>query len=152
MKIEANSPSDYIKKLPQERVSAMTKLQKVIKENLPKGFEETINYGMIGYVVPHRIYPDGYHCDPNLPLPFMNLASQKNYIAVYHMGIYADKDMNEWFIGEFKNRTGKKPDMGKSCIRLKDLENIPYELIGELASKISVAEWVSTYESTIKRS
>ncbi|MDR5590746.1 DUF1801 domain-containing protein [Christiangramia sp. SM2212] len=151
MKIEANSPDDYMKKVPQERITAMTKLRQAIKENLPQGFEETINYGMIGFVIPHNIYPSGYHCDPSLPLPFINLASQKNYIAVYHMGIYSDKNIQEWFVGEFKNRTGKKPDMGKSCIRLNNLENIPYDLIGELSSKISVSEWIATYEKSIKR-
>ena len=112
----------------------MKKLRKVIKDNLPKGFEETMSYGMIGYVVPHSIYPDGYHCDPKLPLPFMNLASQKNYIAVYHSGVYASEKMNKWFTAEYAKHCKTKLDMGKSCVRFKKMDDIPYELIGELAS------------------
>ncbi|WP_341481956.1 DUF1801 domain-containing protein [Christiangramia sediminis] len=110
-----------------------------------------MSYGMIGYVIPHSIYPEGYHCDPLLPLPFMNLASQKNYIAVYHSGVYANKEMHDWFVSEYIKRTGKKPDMGKSCLRLKNMDNIPFELIGELSSKISPQQWISTYEKAIKK-
>lgn len=150
MKIEATSPREYIDNVPEERKEAMSGLRSVIKENLPEGFEETMSYGMIGYVVPHSLYPEGYHCDPSLPLPFMNLASQKNYIAVYHSGIYANKQMQDWFVGAYEKATGKKPDMGKSCIRLKKIENIPYDLIGKLASKMTPAEWISVYESNIK--
>ncbi|SDR67060.1 DUF1801 domain-containing protein [Gramella sp. MAR_2010_147] len=150
MKIDAESPKEYLEKVPEERKQAMTKLQAVIKENLPDGFQETMSYGMIGYVVPHNLYPDGYHCDPSLPLPFMNLASQKNYIAVYHSGVYADKELHKWFVEEYKKHIGKKPDMGKSCIRFKNMDKIPYDLIGELSSKISLQEWIATYESNIK--
>ncbi|MGA8854681.1 MAG: DUF1801 domain-containing protein [Christiangramia sp.] len=151
MKIDANSPQDYLSKVPENRMKPMSKIRAVIKENLPKGFEETMSYGMIGYVVPHSTYPKGYHCDPSLPLPFINLASQKNYIAVYHSGIYSNKELYDWFVDEYKKRTGKKPDMGKSCIRLKDLENIPFDLIGELSRKITPSEWIDTYEKNIKR-
>ena len=151
MKIEANSPQEYLEKIPEERQEALNKLRSVIKKNLPKGFEETMSYGMIGYVVPHSLYPDGYHCDPSLPLPFMNLASQKNYIAVYHSGIYANKEMHEWFVDAYKKETGKKPDMGKSCIRLKNIDKIPFSLIGELSSKISPQEWINSYEKSIKK-
>lgn len=151
MKIDATSPQEYLDKVPEERKQVMVKLQAVIKDNLPTGFQETMSYGMIGYVVPHSLYPEGYHCDPALPLPFMNLASQKNYIAVYHSVIYANKEMHTWFIDEFKKITGKKPDMGKSCIRLKNLETIPYDLIGELSSKITPQEWIILYENKIKR-
>ena len=151
MKIEADSPEEYISKIPEDRKEPLAKLRAIIKKNLPEGFEERMSYGMIGYVIPHSIYPDGYHCDPSLPLPFMNLASQKNYIAVYHSGVYANKEMHEWFVDEYRKRTGKKPDMGKSCIRLKKMDNIPYELIGELSSKISPQQWISTYENSIKK-
>lgn len=150
MKIEANSPEEYIKNVPEERKEPMSKLRSTIKENLPKGFEETMSYGMIGYVVPHSLYPDGYHCNPSLPLPFINLASQKNYIAVYHSGIYADEEMYNWFVQEFQKRKGIKPDMGKSCIRLKKMSGIPYDLIGELVKKISPEQWIATYESNVK--
>ncbi len=151
MKIEAESPEEYISKVPKERIETMKKLRSVIKRNIPEGFEETMSYGMIGYVVPHSMYPDGYHCDTSLPLPFMNLASQKNYIAVYHSGIYAKKEMHDWFVTKYKEETGKKPDMGKSCIRLKNMDEIPFELIGELSSKITPQEWIATYEENLKR-
>ena len=150
MQYNANTPDEYINQLPEDRKVAMNKLRKVILENLPKGFEETISYGMIGYVVPHSLYPDGYHCDPKLPLPFMNLASQKNFITVYNMGVYVKKDIYDWFIAEYQNRSKRKLDMGKSCIRLKYIDDIPYDLIGELASKITVEEWINHYESNIK--
>ncbi|MCP9201014.1 DUF1801 domain-containing protein [Gramella sp. GC03-9] len=151
MKIEANSPEKYISKVPEERIAAMSKLRSVIRENLPVGYEETMSYGMIGYVVPHSIYPDGYHCDPELPLPFMNLASQKNYIALYHSGVYANKELSEWFIGQYKTQIGRKPDMGKSCIRFKKPEEIPFVIIGELVSKMNVQQWIDLYEKAIKK-
>lgn len=151
MKIEANSPDEYVNNVPEERKEAISKLRSIIKENLPDGFEETMSYGMIGYVVPHSMYPGGYHCDPSLPLPFMNLASQKNYIAVYHSGIYASKELQEWFVAEYKKTIGKKPDMGKSCIRFKNTADIPYELIGELATKMTTREWIDLYEASIKK-
>lgn len=151
MKIEADSPDEYISKLPEDRKVAFQKLLAEIKENLPVGFEETISYGMIGYVVPHSIYPAGYHCDPSLPLPFINLASQKNYIALYHFGIYAKADLNAWFVEEYRNRTGKKPDMGKSCIRFKNINGIPFDLIGELCKKLGPQEWIDLYEKNIKK-
>lgn len=150
MKIEANSPEEYINMVPEERKEPMARLRDVIKSNLPEGFEETMSYGMIGYVVPHSIYPDGYHCDASLPLPFMNLASQKNYIAIYHSGIYVSRKMLEWFDEEYQKVRGKKPDMGKSCIRLKKIEDIPYDLIGKLASKMTPSEWISVYETCLK--
>jgi hypothetical protein len=110
-----------------------------------------MSYGMIGFVVPHSIYPDGYHCDPKLPLPFISIASQKNFIAVYHMGIYADRNLLEWFENEFPKHSKSKLDMGKSCIRFKKINEIPYELIGQLAGKVSVNEWIKTYESVFKK-
>lgn len=151
MQYQASSPEDYINQLPKERQEVIHKLRKTIRENIPKGFEETISYGMIGYVVPHSIYPAGYHCTPELPLPFLNIASQKNFIAVYHMGVYADKDLHNWFINEFPKHSKRKLDMGKSCIRFKNLEDIPYELLGELASKMTVDDWIEFYESNVKK-
>lgn len=151
MKIEANTPDEYILNAPEERQEALSKLRSVILENLPDGFQECINYGMIGYVVPQSIYPDGYHCDPKLPLPFMSFASQKNFIGLYHMGIYADETLLNWFTEEYAKQVPTKLDMGKSCIRFKKIEQIPYELVGELTSKISVDQWIKTYEAAIKR-
>ncbi|MBQ4818927.1 DUF1801 domain-containing protein [Aquimarina sp. MMG016] len=151
MQYEAKTPDEYIKAIPEERQAVMSELRKVIKDNLPKGFSEEINYKMIGYVVPHTLYPDGYHCDPKLPLPFMNIASQKNFIAVYHSGIYADKELMDWFVGEYPKYVKTKLDMGKSCIRFKKIDQIPMKLIGELASKITVEEWINIYESNVKK-
>jgi len=151
MQITADSPDEYIKKIPEDRREAMSKLRSVISRNLPEGFEEVMSYGMIGYVVPHSIYPNGYHCNPELPLPFMNIASQKNFIAVYHSGIYADKEMFDWFVNEYPKHSKLKLDMGKSCIRFKKPDQIPFELIGELASKMTCKEWMIVYESKIKR-
>ena len=151
MKIEANSPNDYILKLPKDRQEVVSELRKVVLDNLPKGFSEEMSYGMIGYVVPHSIYPDGYHCDPKLPLPFLSIASQKNFVAFYHMGIYSDEKLLDWFVKEYPNHSNYKLDMGKSCIRFKRMNDIPYELIGELVRRISVDNWIQTYETAIKR-
>ena len=151
MQYKANSPEDYIKQLPEERQPVIQKLRETILANLPKGFEEVISYGMIGYVVPHSIYPAGYHCTPELPLPFMNLASQKNFVAVYHMGMYAKKELLDWFTAEFPKHSKRKLDMGKSCIRFKNIDDIPYKLLGELASKMTMDEWIGIYESQFKK-
>ncbi len=151
MQYEAKTPDEYIAAIPKERKQAMSALRKVIKDNLPKGFSEEISYGMIGYVVPHSIYPDGYHCDTKLPLPFMNIASQKNFIAVYHSGIYADPKLMDWFVGEYPKYVKTKLDMGKSCIRFKKIDQIPMELIGELTTKMTVQEWIDLYESKVKK-
>lgn len=151
MQSKATSPKQYLEQLPKERQAAMHQLRNVILKNIPEGFSEEMNYGMIGYVVPHSLYPKGYHCDPKLPLPFMNIASQKNFIAVYHMGLYANEKLLHWFTKEFAKQSATKPDMGKSCLRFKKPEKIPYELIGALAGKVTVEEWIKWYEKNIKR-
>lgn len=151
MQSKASSPDAYVDELPEDRQEAINKLRKIIKKNLPKGFKEEMNYGMIGYVVPHKIYPDGYHCDPKLPLPFMSVASQKNFIAVYHMGLYADEKLMKWFTDAYAKAVPGKLDMGKSCMRFKKPEQIPFELIGELAAKMSPGDWIARYEKTLKR-
>ncbi|MFN3195360.1 MAG: DUF1801 domain-containing protein [Chlorobiota bacterium] len=150
MKIEAKNPDDYISKLPEEKQEPFAKLRQTILDNIPDGFEETMSYGMIGYVVPHSIYPDGYHCTPELPLPFMSIASQKNFVALYHMGIYANPELMEWFKAEYPKYEKTKLDMGKSCIRFKKLDRIPYQLIAELCQKMTVEDWVSLYEANVK--
>ncbi len=152
MTSNAKTPEEYLQGLPADRKEPMTKLREVILKNLPKGFKETMSYGMLGYVVPHEIYPSGYHCDPKLPLPFANIASQKNFIAFYHMGIYAMPDLLEWFTKEYLKQNPSKLDMGKSCMRFKKPEQIPYKLIGELIKKVSVAKWIEVYESNVKDS
>jgi hypothetical protein len=151
MTSQAKSPEEYLSNVPEERLPALEKLRKVILDNLPKGFEEGMSYGMIGYYVPHSIYPNGYHCDTKLPLPFMSFASQKNSINFYHMGIYADKKLFDWFVSEYPKYSKKKLDMGKSCMRFKKAEDIPFQLIGELVQKISVQNWIETYESAFKK-
>lgn len=151
MTSQATTPEQYIQELPEDRVEAIIKLRKVINDNLPKGFKETMSYGMIGYVVPHEIYPAGYHCTPNLPLPFMSFASQKNSVNFYHMGIYTNSELLKWFTSEYPKHCKQKLDMGKSCIRFKKLDQIPFQLIGELVKKVTVEEWVTTYESAIKK-
>jgi uncharacterized protein YdhG (YjbR/CyaY superfamily) len=151
MQIKADTPDKYIDSLPQDRKQAMQQLRKTILDNLPKGFVETIGYGMIGYVVPHSIYPNGYHCNPTLPLPFLNIASQKNFISIYHMGLYTDKKLLEWFTNEYLKSSKTKPDMGKSCMRFKKPDQIPFELIAELVKKISVKEWIEAYEKMLKK-
>lgn len=151
MQSTAQSPDQYISELPDDRKLVISKLRDVIAKNLPSGFLEMMNYGMLGYVVPHSTYPDGYHCDPKLPLPFINLASQKNFVAIYHMGIYSDDDLLKWFTTEFPKHSKRKLDMGKSCIRFKRMDDVPYDLIGELSTKITVKQWITSYESYIKR-
>lgn len=151
MKITASSPDDYIIKLPVDRKIPMQTLRSTILDNLDYGFVETMSYGMIGYVVPHSIYPDGYHCDPKTPLPFMSIASQKNFIALYHMGLYADKDLLEWFQKEYAAHSKYKLDMGKSCVRFKKIDHIPYSLIAELVSKMNAQQWIKLYERNVKK-
>jgi uncharacterized protein YdhG (YjbR/CyaY superfamily) len=151
MPTKANTIDQYIADLTEDRQKTVEELRKVINKNIPKGFHEEMNYGMIGYVVPHTLYPDGYHCDPKLPLPFLAMASQKNSINIYHMGIYADPALLKWFTTEFPKHSTKKLDMGKSCIRFKKPEDIPFKLIGELVSKMSVKDWVATYEKNYKK-
>ena len=151
MQYKASSVEDYMSQVPEDRKEALTKLRNAINSNIPKGFEEGIGYGMVGYSVPHSLYPNGYHCTPELPLPFMSFASQKNSINLYHMGIYSIKEIHDWFVAEYPKYSKRKLDMGKSCIRFKKPEDIPYELIGELASKITVDEWIEIYEKSLKK-
>ena len=151
MQSKATSPKQYLEGLPEDRKEPIQKLRQEILDNLPKGVEETMGYGMLGYVIPHSVYPDGYHCTPEKPLPFMNLASQKNFIGVYSMVLYAKKDLYDWFVAEYAKRCKYKLDMGKSCIRLKKMNDIPYDLIGELTAKVSAEEWIQLYEDSFKK-
>ncbi|MDH5396859.1 MAG: DUF1801 domain-containing protein [Cyclobacteriaceae bacterium] len=150
MRSTAKTPQEYIDNLPEGRKEVMIKLRKVILDNLPVGFEEMMSYGMIGYVVPHSLYPAGYHCDPKLPLPFLNMAWQKNYLAIYHMGLYADKQLMDWFLGEYPKHVAANPDMGKSCVRFKKAEYLPFQLIGQLAKKMTVDHWIKRYEKEVR--
>ena len=151
MTSKATTPQQYLNELPADRKEAVTKLRNTVLKHLPEGFKETMSYGMLGYVIPHEIYPAGYHCDPKLPLCFINIASQKNFIALYHMGLYASPRLLEWFVSEYPKHSPAKLDMGKACIRFKKSEHIPYDLIGNLVEKVSVKDWIDTYESNVKR-
>ncbi len=151
MQIPAETFEDYVSKIPEERKAPFNQLINTIEKHLPPGFERGISYGMIGWDVPLSAYPAGYHCTPGSPLPFIGLASQKNFVALYHMGIYADPEILDWFVNEFPNHSTKKLDMGKSCIRFKKMDDIPFELIGELCTKISVEEWIESYEKNFKK-
>jgi hypothetical protein len=151
MQSKATTTDQYIDELPVDRQAAMKKLRAVLRKNLPKGFQEGMGYGMMGYSVPHSKYPKGYHCDPKLPLPFVGIASQKNHIAIYHMGVYAHPGLLKWFKEAHAKASPKKLDMGKSCIRYKSADDIPYELIGELAKKVTPDEWIAWYEKAFKR-
>ena len=151
MKAVGKTVTEILINLPEDRVSPFNKLHDVILKNLPKGFEAGISYGGLGYVVPHTLYPQGYHCKPSEPLPFAGIASQKNSINFYHMGIYSDPKLLKWFVTEYPKHCKLKLDMGKSCVRFKKLNEIPYELIGELMKKMSVKEWINIYETNIKK-
>lgn len=140
---------EYIDQVPEERAVAFKKLRQTILDNIPSGFEECINYKMIGYVVPHSQYPNGYHCSPELPLPFANIANQKGFIGLYHMGIYANSELYDWFVEEYPKHAKYKLNMGKSCIRFKKVDDIPFDLIAELMQKMSVQDWVSLYENNL---
>jgi uncharacterized protein YdhG (YjbR/CyaY superfamily) len=147
----ATTPDLYIQTLTPDHQEAMMRLRNIFQKKLPKGFVEQMSYGMIGYVVPHSLYPAGYHCSPELPLPFLSIASQKAGIHVYHMGIYADPELLEWFTTEYPKHCKTKLDMGKSCIRFKKMENIPYDLLAELATKMSPQDWIALYEKNYKK-
>ena len=151
MKIEVNSIEDYLNQVPEERSLSFRKLYETISQNLPVGFQEQLSYGMIGWSIPLETYPAGYHCTPNTPLPFINLASQKNFIALYHMGIYAQPNLLNWFVAEYAKYCSRKLDMGKSCIRFKKPEDIPFEMVAELCQKMTPQAWISLYEREFKK-
>lgn len=151
MQSDASTVEEYLQAVPADRREHFFRLRETILANLPDGFQEEMSYGMIGYVVPHSRYPAGYHCAPELPLPFVSIASQKNFIALYHMGLQAKPELLAWFVAEYPHHSQRKLDMGKSCIRFKKPEHIPFELTAELMRKMTVDEWISIYEKNIKR-
>lgn len=151
MQISVETIEEYLNQVPEERKAAFKKLFETVSKNLPKGFHQEITYGMIGWNIPLETYAAGYHCTPNTPLPFLNLASQKNFIAIYHMGIYANPKLLEWFVAEYPMHSTRKLDMGKSCIRFKKPADIPFELIAELCQKMTPNDWISLYEKLYKK-
>ena len=147
----ATTPDEYVAGLPEDRREMISAMRKVINDNLPEGFKECLSYGMIGWVVPHSLYPPGYHCDPKLPLGFMNLASQKNHISLHAMCLYGGNKHLEWFQNEWPKHSKKKLNMGKACIRFAKPEDVPLDLIGQLAARITPQQWIDMYEKAIKR-
>ncbi|MCV9927811.1 DUF1801 domain-containing protein [Flavobacterium sp. LS1R49] len=152
MQSSAKTIEEYLTSLPEERKIPFLKLRETLLNTIPKGLTEELSYGMLGYLVPHSVYPAGYHCNPKLPLPFINIASQKNFIALYHMGIYAKPELLEWFVAEYPKYSKQKLDMGKSCIRFKKMDDIPFDLIALLVQKMSVTDWINCYETKFKHS
>ncbi len=146
MPIFAGTPDQYYEQVSEHQKEVMYKLREVIKSHIPEGFEEAVGSGMVGFEVPFSLYPAGYHCKPNQPLPFVGIAAQMHFIAIYHMGIYSDENLLKWFLEEYPKATTAKLDMGKSCIRFKKLELIPFELIGKLMEKMTVKQWIEAYE------
>ncbi|GEN77115.1 DUF1801 domain-containing protein [Chryseobacterium hagamense] len=151
MQITSASIDDYLSRIPGNRQEIFRKIFDAINDNLPDGFCQGMSYGMIGWAVPLETYPAGYHCTPGLPLPFISLASQKNFIALYHMGMYAKPELLDWFVTAYPKYSKRKPDMGKSCIRFKKMDDIPLELLAELSKKMTVEEWIDIYETNLKK-
>jgi len=151
MQIQSISVEDYISQIPEERQEVFKKMFDTVNDNLPQGFKQGVSYGMIGWNVPLETFPAGYHCTPGSALPFISMASQKNFIALYHMGMYAKPELLDWFVAEFPKHSKRKLDMGKSCIRFKKIDEIPFELIAELSKKMTVDEWINIYENNLKK-
>ena len=151
MTIKARTIAEYVKQIPEDRQQVFEKLLSILRENLPPGFEECLSYGMPAFSVPHSLYPKGYHVSPKVALPFISIASQKNFIAFYHMGLYATPELNSWWQEEYPKYSSRKLDIGKSCVRFKKMDDIPFELIQELAQKVSPEEWIATYEKQLKK-
>ena len=149
MQSKAKTVEQYLRELPDDRREAISAIRDVMRKNIPKGFEEGMQYGMIGYYVPHSLYPDGYHCDPKQPLPYAHLASQKNHMSIYLMCIYGRDEDREWFVDAWTS-TGRKLDMGKSCIRFKSLDDVPLEVVGKAVKRVTVKKFIDFYESEIQ--
>lgn len=146
MQSSAKTVNEYLRELPDDRRKAISAVRAVIRENLQPGFEEGMQYGMIGYFVPHSIYPAGYHCDPKQPLPFTALASQKNAMSLYLMACYGDEEEQVWLRDQF-TKAGKKLDMGKSCIWFKKLDDLPLDVVGAAIRRTTVPDYIAAYES-----
>lgn len=147
MKITALHVNDYINQIEQDRKEAFRKIHQTFEKNLPDGFESRMLYNMPSFVVPHSLYPSGYHCDTSLPLPFISIGNQKKYIAMYHYGLYSDESLKRWFIDSYSEHSKRKLDMGKSCVRFKYMDDIPFLLIEDLAKRISPMKYIELYEN-----
>lgn len=142
---------NYINSIPEERKESLLKILNLLENHLPNGFEAQTQYSMPSYVVPHSLFPDGYHCNPKEPLPFISVASQKNFIALYHMGLYANPELYQWFVAEYPKHSKYKLDMGKSCIRFKKIDDIPYNLLEMLFKKMTPQDWIQLYTENIRK-
>jgi hypothetical protein len=151
MKPTGATVAAILENISEERKEAFQRLHQIILDHLAPGLEPGLSYGNLGYVVPHSLYPAGYHCKPSEPLPLAWIASQKNSINFYHMGIYADPKLLDWFVAEYPKHSAQKLDMGKSCMRFKKPEHIPFELIGQLMGKMSAQDWIDMYERLYKK-
>lgn len=149
MRSDADNIADYLETIPEDRRAGMKKLYETIRKNLPEGFSEGMSYGMAGWCVPHTLFPEGYHCDPSKPLPFMNIANQKNYIVMHHMGLYGSGSLLDWFVSEWPKHSAKKLDMGKGCVRFKNPDEIPHALVAELCKKMTPQAWMDVYEKAV---
>lgn len=149
MQSKATTVDAYLEALPKDRREALQAVRKVILSNLDKDYEEGMQYGMIGYFVPHKVYPDGYHCDPKQPLPFAGLASQKGHMSLYLMCIYGSPEQEEWFRTAWA-KSGKTLDMGKSCVRFKKLEDLPLDVIGQAIKRVPAKKLIKNYEAAVK--
>lgn len=145
----AKTVDEYLAALPPDRRTALSAVRDVILTNLPAGYEEVMQYGMVGYVVPHSIYPAGYHCDPTKPLTYAMLGSQKNHMAIYLMSVYGHKETEAWFRKAYQTK-GKKLDMGKSCVRFKKLEQLPLEAIGQVIARTPVDKYIARVEQVLR--
>lgn len=145
MQSKATTVTEYLDELPEDRRAAINKVRQVIKKNLPKGVAEGMQYGMIGYFVPHKIYPPGYHCDPKQPLPFAGLASQKGHMSFYLCTLYQNPELEAWF-RERTAAAGKKLDMGKGCVRFKKLEDLALDVVGEMVGRVTVEDLIAKYD------
>ena len=148
MPSQVDAVEKYLAELPEDRRETVGAVRAVVLKNLPKGYEEGMQWGMIGYYVPHSIYPDGYHCQPDEPLPVASLASQKNHMAFYGLGLYIDEEQARWFVEEWK-KAGKKLDMGKSCVRFKTLDDVAIDVIGRAIKRMPVKQYIALYESQL---
>jgi hypothetical protein len=146
MSDSGNPVDEYLASLPEDRSAALQAVRQTILANLSEGYEEGIQYGMIGYYVPHSVYPAGYHCNPKQPLGFAALGSQKNYMTLHLVCVYSDSELSEWFKDAYQ-QTGKKLDMGKGCLRFKKLDDLPLEVIGELIRRMPADKWIQINEA-----
>lgn len=142
---------EYLDSLPEDRRKALSKVRAAVNKGLPKGYQEGIQYGMIGWFVPHTLFPAGYHCDPKQPVPFAGLASQKNHMSLYLMCIYGDEGHRKWFERAWKD-AGKKLDMGKGCVRFKRVEDVPLDVVTEAVSRVPVKDFLAHYEAMVPKS